>query len=222
MILGGAETDLWEIAGRFAALARTAASAGRAGSRASGESQVFDLGLTREELAALPRRPNPFSAGSAILTLDALTKVARPEEEAAWEDYALSRRIAWKTGTSFGNRDAWAIGVDGTFVVGVWVGNASGEGRPSLKGTAAAAPILFDLFGYLDAGTLGQDTARAPSLAANARTSNADAAGSAFREIEVCADSGWAARPDCPRVEMALVPAAAKSLPCAPIARGWR
>src|SRR5208283_2106907 len=135
LILGGAETDLWEMAGRFAALARSASAGSRSGAR-----QVFDLGLTRAELASRPRRPDPFSAGSAILTLDALTKVARPDEEAAWEDYASARRIAWKTGTSFGNRDAWAIGVDGTFVAGVWVGNASGEGRPSLMGTAAAAP----------------------------------------------------------------------------------
>ena len=222
LILGGAETNLWEIAGRFAALARTASSAGAAGDRGPRASQVFDLGLTREELAARPRRPDPFSAGSAILTLDALTKVARPEEEAAWEDYASSRRIAWKTGTSFGNRDAWAIGVDGTFVVGVWVGNASGEGRPSLMGTAAAAPILFDLFGYLGAGTFGQDTARAATFRADARNSAAAASvasaaeGSVFREAEVCADSGWAAGPDCPRTEVVLVPAAAKSLPLCP------
>ena len=211
LILGGAETDLWEMAGRFAALARSASSGSRAG-----VSQVFDLGLTGEELAARPRRPDPFSAGSAILTLDALTKVARPDEEAAWEDYASARRIAWKTGTSFGNRDAWAIGVDGTFVVGVWVGNASGEGRPSLKGTAAAAPILFDLFGLLDAGedtpredTRGEDTAREGAA-------QAAASSPALRAIEVCADSGWAAGPNCPRVETVLVPAGVKSLPLCP------
>ena len=211
LILGGAETDLWEMAGRFAALARSAS----AGSR-SGASQVFDLGLTRAELASRPRRPDPFSSGSAILTLDALTKVARPDEEAAWEDYASARRIAWKTGTSFGNRDAWAIGVDGTFVAGVWVGNASGEGRPSLKGTAAAAPILFDLFGLLDArkDTAGTDAAPAPPAAPPGVSS--PGVSSPFREIEVCADSGWAAGPDCPRVETILVPAGVKSLPLCP------
>jgi penicillin-binding protein 1C len=210
LILGGAETDLWEMAGRFAALARSASTGSR-----SGASQVFDLGLTRAELASRPRRPDPFSAGSAILTLDALTKVARPDEEAAWEDYASARRIAWKTGTSFGNRDAWAIGVDGTFVAGVWVGNASGEGRPSLKGTAAAAPILFDLFGLLD---VRKDAAGADAPAPPAVPSDASSPGvsSPFREIEVCADSGWAAGPDCPRVETILVPAGVKSLPLCP------
>ncbi|MGA2546686.1 MAG: transglycosylase domain-containing protein [Rectinemataceae bacterium] len=215
LILGGAETSLWEMAGRFAALARTASSLGPATSRAgarAGASQVFDLGLTRAELDSRARRPDPFSPGSATLTLDALTKVARPEEEAAWEDYASARRIAWKTGTSYGYRDAWAIGVDGTYVAGVWVGNASGEGRPSLKGSAAAAPILFELFGLLAAGGAG-DAASSSGAAGGGRDA---AAPPALREMEVCADSGWAAGPDCARVETALVPAAVKSLPLCP------
>ena len=203
LILGGAETSLWEMAGRFAALARSAYHGG-AGNQGPGGGQVFDLGLTRAELAARVRRPDPFSAGAAALTLDALTKVARPEEEAAWEDYASARRIAWKTGTSFGFRDAWAIGVDGSYVAGVWVGNASGEGRPSLKGSAAAAPILFELFGLLDAGGAGE------TLPAS------NVAPLEFRGTEVCADSGWAAGPDCARVEAALVPATAKGLPPCP------
>jgi penicillin-binding protein 1C len=216
LILGGAETSLWEIAGRFAALARTASSLGptpsRAGARA-GASQFFDLGLTRAELASRARRPDPFSAGSATLTLDALTKVARPEEEAAWEDYASARRIAWKTGTSFGYRDAWAIGVDGTYVAGVWVGNASGEGRPSLKGSTAAAPILFELFGLLAAGGAGDEASPSGGAGVAARVAEAQPA---LREMEVCADSGWAAGPDCERIETVLVPAAVKSLPLCP------
>jgi penicillin-binding protein 1C len=208
LILGGAETNLWEICGRFAALARTAASG-----KGPGAAQIFDLGLTRRELASRPRRPDPFSSGSAALTLEVLTKVARPDEEAAWEDYASSRRISWKTGTSFGYRDAWAVGVDGTFVVGVWVGNASGEGRPSLKGTAAAAPILFDLFGFLGAGGAREDGAGDKLIEHPA------AKPPALREVEVCADSGWAAGPDCARTETVLVPAAAKDLPLCPYCR---
>jgi penicillin-binding protein 1C len=204
LILGGAETSLWEMAGRFAALARAARSGERAG-----RPELFDLGLTLPELAARRSRPDPFSSGAAALTLEALTKVARPEEEAAWEDYASARRIAWKTGTSFGYRDAWAIGVDGDFVAGVWVGNASGEGRPSLKGSSAAAPILFDLFGLLYASF--------PSGAPGAEGSGASASrGPALREVETCAHSGWAAGPDCPETETALVPADAKSLPPCP------
>jgi penicillin-binding protein 1C len=231
LILGGAETSLWEICGRFAALSRSASSG-----RPAGSMQAFDLGITRSELAARPLRPDPFSAGSASLVLDALTKVARPEEEAAWEDYASSRRIAWKTGTSFGYRDAWAIGVDGVYVAGVWTGNASGEGRPSLKGSSAAAPILFELFGLLRAGgaegsgrladapTAGAEKERRPVKGKGAASGKKARGGSrepeaqspVFRELEVCAASGWAAGPDCARTETALVPASVKSLPPCP------
>ena len=58
-----------------------------------------------------------------------------------------------KTGTSFGNRDSWAIGITPDYVVGVWVGNADGEGRPELTGVTSAGPILFDVFNALPSTT---------------------------------------------------------------------
>ncbi len=217
LILGGAETSLWDMAGRYAALARSSEGPGpRQGL------QRFDLALTRAEAAAVPYRNDPFSRGSAALTLDALTRVARPEEEAAWADYASSRRIAWKTGTSFGNRDAWAIGVDGNFVVGVWAGNASGEGRPSLRGSASAAPLLFEVFSFLSASGsrgLAEPGQSGEKLANAGGGTSAAALDSAFRQVEVCADSGWAAGPDCPRTELALVPKASVALPLCPYCR---
>lgn len=75
-----------------------------------------------------------------------MNELARPEEDANWEMYSTSQKIAWKTGTSFGFRDAWAVGVTPKYVVGVWVGNADGEGRPGLIGREVAAPIMFDVF----------------------------------------------------------------------------
>jgi penicillin-binding protein 1C len=63
--------------------------------------------------------------------------------------FSSGRKIAWKTGTSHGNRDAWAVGVTTDYVVGVWVGNASGEGRPLLTGVGYAAPLMFDVFNLL-------------------------------------------------------------------------
>ena len=59
------------------------------------------------------------------------------------------KQVAWKTGTSYGGRDAWAIGVTPRYVVGVWVGNATGEGRSGLTGVGYAAPILFDIYSLL-------------------------------------------------------------------------
>lgn len=57
--------------------------------------------------------------------------------------------IAWKTGTSYGFRDAWAIGVNKNYAVGVWVGNASGSGAPNLTGATVAVPVMFDIFNLL-------------------------------------------------------------------------
>jgi penicillin-binding protein 1C len=94
-----------------------------------------------------------YSAGSAWLTLQALRDVNRPEEEEGWKAFASSRDIAWKTGTSFGFRDAWSVGMTADYLVGVWVGNAGGEGRPGLTGVSAAAPLMFEVFRVLPASS---------------------------------------------------------------------
>ncbi len=79
-------------------------------------------------------------------TFEAMTEVNRPDEDDNWRYFSSSEKIAWKTGTSFGFRDAWAIGITTDYVVAVWVGNADGEGRPGLTGIKAAAPLMFDVF----------------------------------------------------------------------------
>ncbi|MDD4192341.1 MAG: penicillin-binding protein 1C, partial [Mangrovibacterium sp.] len=94
----------------------------------------------------------PLSSGAAWLALEALLKVNRPDAETGWESFSSSRQVAWKTGTSFGFRDAWAVGLNREFVVAVWCGNADGEGRPNLTGTTTAAPLMFDVFNLLPAG----------------------------------------------------------------------
>jgi penicillin-binding protein 1C len=80
---------------------------------------------------------------------EAMSEVNRPEAQSGWMDFLSRQKIAWKTGTSFGQRDAWAVGVTPGYVVGVWVGNASGEGKPLLTGIEAAGPLLFDIFSLL-------------------------------------------------------------------------
>jgi penicillin-binding protein 1C len=143
LILGGAEVTLWDITGLYAGLGRTAWNPRQ------GETSFFPPSyFSRPVPKGKDRRP--FSAGAAWLTLDALTSVVRPGEEASWQIYAGSRRIAWKTGTSFGFRDAWALGLTSRWTVGVWVGNASGEGRAELRGSTTAAPLLFEIFSFLE------------------------------------------------------------------------
>ena len=90
-----------------------------------------------------------LSAASIWCTMEALQQVNRPRERSGWRHFESSRRLAWKTGTSFGLRDAWALGTTPEYVVAVWAGNADGEGRPGLTGLRAAAPAMFDLFDLL-------------------------------------------------------------------------
>ena len=140
LILGGAEGSLWELTGIYA---RMAASA-RSGSGAwRGEPQ-----LLRDQPGKGHGR-DVMGQGAAWLTLQALIEVARPGRDNHWRDFAGSQTIAWKTGTSYGLRDAWAIGSNGRYTIGVWVGNADGEAAQFLSGQTSAAPVLFDLFDTL-------------------------------------------------------------------------
>ena len=184
LILGGAEASLVDAASAYARLARTAlpdnAAVGGIGGNATTTAVTNAAGNAA-----------PVSRAAAWLTLEALVEVARPGEDASWQEYASSRRIAWKTGTSFGSRDAWAIGVTRDHVVAVWAGNASGLGRPEIKGTDSAAPLMFDLFQLLPR------SAWFPQPVAE------------LRMITVCADSGYAAGPSCPETTRIAVPAQA-------------
>lgn len=90
-----------------------------------------------------------FDASSIWQTFEVLSNLNRPVEEGQWEEFESSSKIAWKTGTSFGHRDAWAVGITPEYVTVVWVGNSDGEGRPGLTGTNIAAPIMFDIFDKL-------------------------------------------------------------------------
>jgi penicillin-binding protein 1C len=212
LILGGAEARLWDLAGMYASMARTLNhfNQGDKGySRAdfhppgfiAGEGEGDGTGDKTTDRSAVPhqhsenstgqgRYDSPsswFDAASIWLTFEAMVEVARPDEEAEWQQFSSSRRIAWKTGTSFGNRDAWSIGVTPGYVVAVWVGNASGEGRPGLTGIGVAAPILFDIFKLLPA------TAWFPMPVEE------------MVKIPVCRYSGYRASPICEFTDSAWV-----------------
>src|SRR5690606_28240453 len=104
-----------------------------------------------KETPASIERINSLDATSTWFTFQAMEEVMRPGEEGLWQQFTSSQRIAWKTGTSFGFRDAWAIGITPKYVVAVWVGNTDGEGRAGLIGVQTAAPIMFDIFKTLPA-----------------------------------------------------------------------
>lgn len=92
-----------------------------------------------------------MTPAAAFMTADILSQVNRPEMPADVASSALHiPKIAWKTGTSYGRRDAWSIGFNSDYTIGVWIGNFSGEGVPELTGAEMATPLLFELFNAID------------------------------------------------------------------------
>lgn len=144
LILGGAEMSLWDLCGLYASMARVLNHYYPLDGRYRADDIHPPVTWLQEETAAEHFTSDPpLSAGAVMLTFQALLEVNRPAEESGWEHFSSSRRIAWKTGTSIGFRDGWAIGTTPEYVVGVWIGNGDGEGRPGLTGIGTAAPVLF-------------------------------------------------------------------------------
>ncbi len=199
LILGGAEGTLWDITGAYASMARTLNNYfDRPGSSRYDKSDFHSPYYQQADTAhhSELNETSWLSAGSIYLTFDALKEVYRPGEETGWQLFNSSKKIAWKTGTSHGLRDAWAVGVNGEFAVGVWVGNADGEGRPGLTGTELAAPILFDIFSSLP----GNKWFEPPR--------------SELVEIGICKQSGQRATALCPADTAFVVKAGLQSAPC--------
>lgn len=130
VILGGVGTTLEDLVGLYTALA--------------GDGRVRPLTVRAES----------GERSHALLTAGAAWDVARILEATPHPTHSARRRggpIAWKTGTSYGFRDAWAVGVANGLVVGVWVGRPDGTPRPGHYGARSAAPLLFELFDILPA-----------------------------------------------------------------------
>ena len=208
LILGGAEGSLWDMCGMYASLARQLNHYrlynGRYNpmdirpltthtyTRPDSIKNIFDKRLKNTSI---------LSYASIWFTLEAMSELNRPEEEADWQQFSSMKRIAWKTGTSYGGRDAWAIGVTPRYVVGVWVGNANGEGRSGLTGVGYAAPILFDIFSLLP---------DSPWF---------DMPYDEVEKIPVCHQSGHKASSLCTQADTVYIPRSGMSTPVCPYHR---
>ena len=190
LILGGAEGTLWDMVRLYRGLA----SDGR-----------FD-GLTHLEDEPPEDGPQLLSPAAARLTMEILTEVRRPDDDGVDRTLFTPRRpVAWKTGTSFGKRDAWAVGATPDWVVGVWVGNFSGRGNASLGGARAAAPILFAALDLLPGHREGEWYHAPADVAA----------------IRLCSDSGFRAGDDCPKTHISQRPWRAPQVPACPYHRSF-
>lgn len=185
LILGGAESNLWDLCRTYAGMSSTVNYFNKSNGKYRTE-EFAELNYDNSfspDFGSESQQKTILGAGAIWQTYNAMEEVNRPEGDEAWKFYDSSLKIAWKTGTSFGNRDAWAIGTNSRYVVGVWVGNASGEGRPTLTGVTSAAPILFDVFNLLP------------------RTKWFNTPLKDLSEVEVCKLSGHLAQDDCPKIK---------------------
>ncbi|MDF1697293.1 MAG: penicillin-binding protein 1C [Saprospiraceae bacterium] len=149
LILGGAEVNLWELCGAYASMGRILMRYNEENGRYYSGDVFPPSYLGNDYQKSDSYKAHSLTAGSVYLTFKAMRNVIRPSEEGEWEQFESSRPIAWKTGTSYGHRDAWAIGVSPNYTIGVWVGNADGEGKSGLVGVKKAGPVLFDVLNRL-------------------------------------------------------------------------
>ena len=140
VILGGAAVSLEGLVGAYTAFARGGVA-----------------GLPRYTADAPRREARLMSAGAAFIVRDIL-EAGGPLARHVEGGIGARRGIAWKTGTSFGFRDAWAVGVSERHTVGVWVGRPDGTPNPGFFGANVAAPLLVDVFAAIETPAAPQRT----------------------------------------------------------------
>jgi penicillin-binding protein 1C len=184
LILGAAEVTLLDLTDLYASLAE---------------------GGTYRPVRVLENdlRPAPperlVSPEAAALVTEILTDVRRPDLPESWDLSLGAPAVAWKTGTSYGHRDAWAVGFSSSYTIGVWVGNFDGTPRLGISGSQHAGPLLFDLFRAVDRE--GRRPVRSPALR--------------LGRIEVCALSHELPGPFCPeRIEIDVLPGKSRIPAC--------
>ena len=123
LILGGGETSLWDLTGAYASMSRVLNRYLKE-ERYTRNDYHPPILISQDELVQANKQETdpPLSASSIWLTFRALQQVHRPESETGWQYFESSPGLAWKTGTSFGFRDGWAVGITPSYVIGVWTG----------------------------------------------------------------------------------------------------
>lgn len=148
IILGGTSTRLESLVGAYTAFANGG------------------IADTPRYTEADPRRPRRLlSPGAAWIVRDILASNTASAEGAPLEGATNTRApLAWKTGTSYGYRDAWALGVNDTWTIGVWVGRPDGTPSPGQYGAVTALPLLFAIDGMLPMPRARTVASRPPSV----------------------------------------------------------
>lgn len=183
IILGGAEGTLWELSSVYAALGNRLVMP---------EADSLHVHFIRGRPASgQPFYTQRLLPSAAWFTLNAISAVKRPDDYGTLRYFSPPQKTGWKTGTSYGSRDAWAIGVTPEYTVGVWIGNADGEGRPGVTGISCAAPVMFEIFGRLPGSGWFDEPEQD------------------LKKANICRQSGYLAGPDCPEQELKAIPSVA-------------
>jgi penicillin-binding protein 1C len=181
LIIGGSEVSMWDMVTLYRGLANDG---------------VFRANyLLKDEKNS--QSEQLISAGSCFLTLEMLKDLKRPDAEYFWARFSSSRPFAWKTGTSYGHKDAWAVGVNPEYTIAVWVGNFNGASNKNLSGAASAGPILFDVLQVLPLQNPKQWFEK----------NDID-----FKQQLICKLSGFRATEACAETEVVEIPYGAKPL----------
>ncbi|HUG44008.1 MAG TPA: penicillin-binding protein 1C, partial [Acidobacteriota bacterium] len=176
LILGSGEVNLLELTNLYATLAQ------------GGVHRPWSI--LPDALHSQPPEDRLLSREAAWLTGRHLAQLQRPDLPSSWRQSRDAPAIAWKTGTSFGHRDGWAVGYNEEITIGVWVGNFNGEPRKGLSGAEHAAPLLFDLFRIEGKGS--------------AQTAGEPPIGVRLESLSLCAQSRLLPGPHCEQTVRAV------------------
>lgn len=143
-----------------------------------------------------------LSPGASYIIYNILQDLERPEK-IYYPIYPERNFFAWKTGTSFKQRDAWACGTNAEYTIGVWAGNFSGKGNQNIMGASISGPILFQIFSALP------------------MVKNLNIKKDGVKEVFVCSKSGFAPKEECEDLVSVLVPEKVKNLPICPYHKSY-
>ncbi|MEQ8469811.1 MAG: penicillin-binding protein 1C [Marinoscillum sp.] len=174
IILGGSEVTPWDIGILYSGMAN--------GGNFSTISYL--------EKGQNPHKNNLLSAGASYLILEEMKELIRPGLEFFWKKYGNQKPIAWKTGTSYGHKDAWAVGTTPDWTIVVWVGNFDGASNKNLSGMKSAGPLLFNILNVLP-----------KSEPEWFKTEKAD-----FVSIKICEETGFYVSENCPHSTISEAP----------------
>lgn len=183
LVLGGGESSLFQLAGAYALLANSAQQSPNYAStlwKANPSLRLLKDSIAHSDVAKIKL----WNQEVACHVVKALQLQDRPDMDLQLKNMIQNQKISWKTGTSWGLRDAWCIGFDTEYLVGVWVGNADGHGVNGLTGIRIAAPLMFRMMELMPQTTGSFKDFTIPPAAQQ-------------KTIKVCSRTGYPAGENC-------------------------